>query len=81
MNRSYKFMDILKQVNDISISKLELYDPDHYDLIVKPHHLKNRLKEKEQQLANLDGIIKHYEEQKKKISEEIIELKIQITPP
>ena len=62
----------------LTFLKGELYNPDEYDLVLKPQHLKNRLKEKEQQLSNLEGIQKHYEEQHKKIKEEIDELISQI---
>lgn len=93
MNRSYKFMDVVKQINEdvtvfdswfgwsnpvLAMSKLELYDPDHYDLIAKPHLIKRRLKEKEQQLANYKSIIKHHEEIVKNIENEIAELKTKI---
>jgi hypothetical protein len=89
--RRYSFGDIIKQVHDdmaifddfyckptFTFLKGELYDPEVYDLVLKPQHLKNRLKEKEQQLSNLESIQKHYEEQNKKIKDEIEELKQQI---
>jgi len=89
--RKYTFGDMIKEINDdmavfdsfwakpaITFLKGELYDPEQYDLVLKPQHLKNRLKEKEQQLSNLEGIQKHYIEQHKKIEEEIEELKQQI---
>ena len=93
MNRSYKFLNAINNINeDVSVfeswfgfgdpifskGNLKLYDPDHYDLIAKPHHLQRRLKEKEQQLSNYKSIIKHHEEIVKKIEEEITELKKQI---
>lgn len=58
--------------------KGELYDPEQYDLVLKPQHLKNRLKEKEQQLSNTEGIRKHYEAKEAEIKKEIEELKDQI---
>jgi hypothetical protein len=93
MNRGLKFLDMMKEINDdfatveswfgysepfFSQRNLKVYDPDHYDLIPSKHHIENRLKEKEQQLSNLEGIQKHYEEQHKKIQGEIEELKQQI---
>jgi protein-tyrosine phosphatase len=90
--RKYTIGDVIKEfANDdmatwsdfwarpsLTFVKGELYDPENFDLIPKKHHLEHRLKEKEQQLSNLEGIQKHYEEQHKKIREEIDELKDQI---
>jgi hypothetical protein len=89
--RKYTFGDIIKEANDdmaiwdnfwarptFSFLKGELYDPEEYDLVPKKHRFEHRLKEKEQQLSNLEGIQKHYEEQHKKIKEEIDELISQI---
>ena len=93
MTRGYKFLDIINRLDEdfpildtwfgfsnptIAMSELILYNPDHYDLVIKPHHLERRIKEKEQQLSNYKSIINHYEEIVKKIEEEIVELKKQL---
>jgi hypothetical protein len=86
-------MDIVKRVNDdmaifdswfgysnpvLSLSEFDLYDKNEFDLVPKKNHLENRLKEKEQQLANVEGIRKHYDSQIETIKKEIEELKQQI---
>ena len=86
--KKYSFGDVIKEVNDdmavwdnfwarpaFTFLKGELYDPENFTLVPKPHHLKNRLKEKEQQLSTLEGIQHHYAEQHKVIEKEIEELK------
>jgi hypothetical protein len=93
MNHHYKFIDAVKELNDgisafeswfgfgepfFSEKDLKFYDFNHYDLVLKPHHIERRIKEKEQQLSNYKSIIKHHEEIAKKIEEEINELKTKI---
>ena len=93
MNRSAKFLELMNLVNDdmatfetwfgyteptFSQRTLKVYDPDHYDIVPRQHHLENRLKKREQDLKNLQGIRKHYEEQEKIIEKDIDDIKSQI---
>lgn len=93
MNKHYKFIDAIARINDdmavfdgwfgwsnpvLSMSEFDLYDKNEYDLVPKKNHLENRLKEKEQQLSNVEGIRKHYDTQIENIKKEIEELKDQI---
>jgi hypothetical protein len=86
--KKYSFGDIMKEIDEsvsvwdnfwarptFTFIKGEIYDPEQYELVPRRNHLENRLKEKEQQLSNIEGIQKHYTEQQKKIQEEIEELK------
>jgi len=91
MIRRYSFGELLRDFNigldvfddfwrkpSLTFSQGEFYNPDEFDLIPKKRHFEKLLKEKEQQLSNLEGIQKHYNEQHKKLREEIEELKKQI---
>ena len=92
--RRYSFGDVIKEVNDdlalitdhywarpyLSLFKGELYDPDEFDLVPKRKHVERRLKEKEQQLKDTEGILDHYKQQLKKIQGEIDELKEKLLP-
>jgi hypothetical protein len=93
MIRKYSLGDVMRQVNDdlavfedfwakptASFFKGSLYDEDEFDLVPKKKHFERRLKEKEQQLVNVEGIMSHYAEQIKKLKQEIDELKGKLSP-
>jgi hypothetical protein len=51
------------------------YNSDEFDLVPKKKHFERRLKEKEQQLANVESIKKHYEDQITTLKIEIEQIK------
>ena len=95
--RKYTIGDVIKEfANDdmatwadfwarpsLTFVKGELYDPENYMLIPRPHHLKRRIEEREKQLAQVKNISemqqKHYDQQIKDLQLEIDQLKEQLS--
>ena len=91
MARRYSFGDAIREIDEgfavldnfwgrptFTLFKGELYDPEEYELTPKKKSLERHLRAKEQELQNIEGIQKHYEERHKKIKEEVDELITQI---
>jgi hypothetical protein len=62
----------------MDVARGEFYDSNEFDLVPRKGYYERRLKEKEQQLSNLEGIKKYYEGQVKSVKEEIDDLKSKI---